>query len=79
MMEYLGTDQIGWVAIIVAFLTLEFKALFNKERGDTWSEVLRYLFGFSTRQQATGWRRRIRQGSFWVLAIWFTGHISMGW
>ena len=79
MIDLIGTDEWGWVAIVVAFFAIEFKALFNKERGDTWSEVLRYIFGFSKRSQAQGWGMRARRGSFWLLAIWFTGHIGFGW
>lgn len=79
MMDAIGTDYTGWAILVVWFLSLEFRALFNKERGDTWSEVLRYIFGFSKRQKDTGWRRYVRQGSFWVLAAWFTTHIAFGW
>ena len=79
MIDWLGTDEIGWVLIVLQFFAVEFKALFNREDGDTWSEVLRFVFGFSKRQTAQGWGMRARRGSFWALAVWFTGHIAFGW
>lgn len=75
MTDWMGTDQYGWLVLIVAFLVLEFKALFNKERGDTWSEVVRYIFGFSKRQTSTSIWRPI---TFWVLSAWFVAHIAFG-
>lgn len=76
--QLIGTDWWGWILVIALFFGLEFKALFNKERGDTWSEVLRYVFAFSKRSDAQGWRKWIRRGSFFGLAIWFTAHIGFG-
>ena len=79
MADLIGTDSILWIAFAAQFFAIEFKALFNKEKGDTWSEVLRYIFGFSKRQTDQGWSMRARRGSFWAMAIWFTGHIAFGW
>jgi len=79
ILEQMGTQEIGWVLIVAQFFAVEFKALFNKTKGDTWSEVVRFIFGFSKRQQAQGWGMRARRGSFWALAAWFTGHIAFGW
>jgi len=75
----IGTKEVMWVFIVIQFFAVEFKALFNKEKGDTWSEVLRYVFGFSKRQKDQGWSMRARRGSFWAIAAWFTGHIAFGW
>jgi len=74
-----GSSQWLWTIIVLGFLGLELEALFNKERGDTWSEVTRYIFGFSARQKATGIRRRLRQAAFIGLWLWFGAHIALGW
>jgi hypothetical protein len=77
-MDLIGTDEVGWLLLAGWFFTLEFQTLFNKKRGDTWSEVLRYVFGFSRRQTDTGWSLYARRGIFFALAGWFTAHIAFG-
>ena len=80
ILNAMGTQEAGWVLIIAQFFAVEFKALFNKEKGDTWSEVLRYVFGFSKRAKGSqGWWMIARRGSFYALATWFTVHIGLGW
>ncbi len=74
----IGTDQAIWPIMLFQFLVVEFKALFNKQRGDTLSEVIRYIFGFSKRSAAQGWWMRGRRLSFWALFAWFGAHIGLG-
>ncbi len=80
MIEQLIQDGPLWVVWVLQFLVIEVRALFNKKPGDTWSEVLRFIFGFSKRAgalQSNG--MRARRGSFYVLSGWFVGHISGWW
>lgn len=78
MMDLIGMDGYGWVIMVLQFLALEGTALFNKKKGDTWSEVVRFVFGFSKRSQAQGWGMRARRGSFYAIMAWFTAHIGFG-
>ena len=77
MIEQLWNDAPLWIAWIVAFFAIELPALFNKKEGDTLSEVIRYIFGFSKRAgdlQSTGmkWRR----ASFYVLTGALVWHFT---
>lgn len=71
-----------WLVWILQFVVIELPALYNAKRGDTWSEVLRYVFGFSQRaangdikqMQSTG--MKLRRGSFYALSAWFVYHIA---
>lgn len=79
MMEQVWADAPLWVVWVLQFFAIEFPALMNAKRGDTLSEVIRYVFGFSTRAgdlQSTGmkWRR----GGFWAFSAWFVAHIAFG-
>lgn len=76
-MKQLLSDAPLWVAWIVAFFAIEVPALFNKKKGDTLSEVVRYIFGFSKRAgdlQSNG--MRIRRGSFYVLSAALIWHFT---
>jgi len=76
-MKELWSNAPLFIILIVQFFAIEFYALFNKKRGDSWSEVLRYIFGFSKRAgdiQSTG--MKVRRLSFYGLAAWFVLHIS---
>lgn len=68
-----------WVVWIAQFFAIEFKALFNKQQGDTLSEVIRFVFGFSKRSQTQGWGMRARRGTFYAFCGWFVGHIIDWW
>ena len=35
ILNAMGTQEVGWVLIIAQFFAVEFKALFNKTKGDT--------------------------------------------
>ncbi len=71
------SDGPMWVVWVVAFFAIEFPALFNKKRGDTWSEVLRFIFGFSKRAGDTqSWGMRWRRISFYGFSAIFTAHIG---
>ncbi len=77
MIEQLLNDAPLWMAWLASFVAIEVPALFNKKRGDTLSEVVRYIFGFSKRagdQQSTGmkWRR----GSFYALTAALVWHFT---
>jgi hypothetical protein len=66
-----------WVAWMAAFLAIELPALFNKKDGDTWSEVVRFIFGFSKRAgdlQSKG--MKLRRGSFYVLSAALIWHFT---
>lgn len=71
-----------WVVWLLQFVAIEAPALFNKKRGDTLSEVIRYAFGFSKRAgdlQSNG--MRARRGAFYAFSFWFLDHITgiVGW
>jgi hypothetical protein len=77
MIEQVMQDAPMWIAWILAFFAIEFDALFNKKRGDTWSEVIRYWFGFSKRAgdlQSNG--MRLRRLSFYAVSGVFILHIK---
>ena len=79
MMDQVWADAPLWVVWGLQFVAIELPALMNAKRGDTLSEVIRYVFGFTTRAgdvQSTGmkWRR----GSFWAVSAWFIAHIAFG-
>lgn len=76
--DLFGTSTPMWLLLIAQFFAVEFKALFNKKRGDTWSEVVRFVFGFSKRSQAQGWGMRARRGSFYAITAWWFAHIAFG-
>jgi len=64
-----------WGIWLLQFFAIEMPAIFNKKDGDTLSEVVRYIFGFSKRAgdlQSTG--MRIRRSSFYALSIWLFLH-----
>lgn len=76
-MEQILSDGPLWVVWILAFFAIELPALANKKDGDTWTEVLRYIFGFSKRAgdvQSNG--MRLRRVSFYALSAWFVAHIG---
>lgn len=77
MIEQIWADAPLWVVWILQFYAIEFKALFNKKDGDTLSEVLRYIFGFSKRAgdiQSNG--MRLRRLSFYGVSAVFVAHIA---
>ncbi len=63
------------------FLTLETKAIVDKQKGDTLSETLRKIF--STKDKGKLWKlRRALFIIIWIpFAIWFGPHImdKFGW
>lgn len=75
----------AWAAWLLQFFVIEFPALNNKRDGDTLSEVLRYIFGFSKRahgfegEQAQSWGMRLRRLSFYAFSAWFVPHIATDW
>lgn len=80
MIEQIWNDGPLWVVWILQFVAIELPALFSAKRGDTLSEVLRYIFGFTTRVgdiQSRG--MKARRASFYVSSAWFIGHISGWW
>lgn len=79
MIDQVLSDGPLWVVWIIQFFAIEFKALFNRKDGDTLSEVIRYIFGFSKRAgdlQSAG--MRWRRGGFWAFSAWFIAHIAFG-
>lgn len=78
LVNAIGTDWIIWPILLLQFLVVEFKAIFNKQSGDTLSEVTRYIFGFSKRSAGQNWWMRGRRISFWLLLGWFGAHIGFG-
>ena len=77
MIEQVLQDGPLWVVWLAQFLAIEAKALFNKKPGDTLSEVIRYIFGFSKRSgdlQSTG--MKVRRASFYAFSAWFVLHIK---
>ena len=80
MFEQLLEDAPLWVVWIAQFVAIELPALYNAKKGDTLSEVFRYVFGFSTRAgdvQSSG--MKARRLSFYAMSGWFIGHISGWW
>ena len=74
MLEQVWQDGAPWVVWIALFLSIELPALFNKKDGDTLSEVVRYIFGFSKRAgdlQSTGMKAR-RLSFYAFSAVLFT-------
>ncbi len=67
-----------WLVWIGLFFTIEASALFNKKKGDTLSEVLRFALGFSKRSQVQGTAMKWRRGSFYAFCAWFVAHIAFG-
>lgn len=65
-----------WLVWIGLFAAIEFPALFNKKKGDTLSEVLRYWLGFSKRSQVQGQMMVFRRGMFYFFTLWFVLHIQ---
>lgn len=66
-----------WVVWGLQFVAIELPAFFNYKRGDTLSEVLRYIFGFSKRAgelQSNG--MRLRRISFYALSVLLFLHIA---
>ena len=64
------TEYPLWIAWLLMFVAIEVPALLNKKRGDTWTSVVRYIFGFSKRAgdvQSNG--MRLRRISFYVLSV----------
>ncbi len=53
-----------WGLLVGIALTVEGIALKNAKRGDTWSEVLRYIFGFSKRSPLRGWSKTLARAFF---------------
>jgi len=71
-----NTILLAWGLLVGIALTVEVRALKNTKRGDTWSEVLRYIFGFSKRSPLRGWANTLARTLFYMLAAWFTYHIG---
>jgi len=67
-----------WVVMLGLFVAIEAPAIFNKKKGDTLSEVIRFAFGFSKRSQVQGTAMKWRRGAFYAFCIWFTAHIGFG-
>jgi len=67
-----------WVVSLGLFFAIELPAIFNKKKGDTLSEVIRFAFGFSKRSQVQGTAMRFRRGSFYAFVAWFVAHIAYG-
>lgn len=77
MIEQIWSDGPMWVVWVLMFFAIEVPALFNKKKGDTLSEVIRYAFGFSKRAgdvQSNG--MRMRRLSFYAVSAWFVLHIQ---
>jgi hypothetical protein len=71
------TEYPLWIAWLLMFVAIEVPAIFNKKRGDTWSSVVRYMFGFSKRAgdlQSNG--MRLRRVSFYVLSVTLFLHFT---
>jgi hypothetical protein len=71
------TEYPLWIAWLLMFVAIEVPAIFNKKRGDTWSSVVRYFFGFSKRAgdlQSNG--MRLRRASFYVLSVTLFLHFT---
>lgn len=76
-MEQLWNDAPLWLIWIFQFFVIELPALFNKKDGDTLSEVIRYIFGFSKRAgdlQSNG--MRLRRLSFYGLSVVLILHFN---
>jgi len=76
-MKNIWADAPYFIVWFLAFFAIELPALANKKDGDTWSEVLRYVFGFSKRAgdvQSNG--MRLRRLSFYALSALFVAHIG---
>lgn len=69
----------AWAVWIAQFFAIEFKALFNKKDGDTLTEVVRFIFGFSKRSQTQPWGMRGRRASFWLFTAWLIPHFATDW
>lgn len=67
-----------WIVWGLSFFAIEMPAVFNKQKGDTLSEVIRFIFGFSKRSQVQGTAMKWRRGSFYALSLWFFAHITYG-
>lgn len=67
-----------WVVMLGLFFAIEVPAIFNKKKGDTLSEVIRFAFGFSKRSQVQGTAMKWRRGSFYAFCAWFLAHIAFG-
>ena len=66
-----------WIVWALLFLGIELPALFNKKPGDTLTEVVRYIFGFSKRAgdvQSNG--MRLRRVGFYALSGWLFLHFT---
>ena len=66
-----------WIVWALQFVAIELPAIFNKKPGDTLTEVIRYIFGFSKRAgelQSTG--MRLRRVSFYALSVWLFFHFT---
>jgi len=66
-----------WGVWILMFFAIEIPALLNKKDGDTWTEVVRYIFGFSKRAgdvQSNG--MRMRRVSFYALSVLLFSHFT---
>jgi hypothetical protein len=77
MIEQIWSDAPMFVVWILLFFAIEAPALLNAKRGDTLSEMLRYVFGFTTRAgdvQSTG--MKVRRLSFYAASAWFVLHIN---
>ena len=67
-----------WVVMLGLFFAIEVPAIFNKKKGDTLSEVIRFALGFSKRSQVQGTAMKWRRGSFYAACAWFIAHIAFG-
>ena len=66
-----------WAVWGLLFVAIELPALFNKKDGDTLTEVVRYIFGFSKRAGDTqSWGMRGRRAGFYLLSGWLFLHFT---
>ncbi|WMI34524.1 hypothetical protein SEA_DEXERS_3 [Streptomyces phage Dexers] len=67
----------AWIAWITAFLVIEGKALFNKEKGDTLSE---HVWKWFHTEQGKKWSKTTRLRRFALLAFmaWLSVHFLTG-
>lgn len=77
-LQQILSDGPLWIIWLLQFAAIELPAIFNKKKGDTLSEVIRFFFGFSKRSQVQGTMMKLRRGSFYVFCTWFFAHIVWG-
>ena len=72
-------DWLQWLLYLLLGVGLEGRALLNSNKGDTLSEVLRYILGFSKRVDPEKSCVVLCRTGFYGSLIWFAGHIPGWW